>query len=268
MLSTRNLSQGFAKYLSPKVVNVSCQRTVLPAIVEADKAEPLPKGSYKVSPALGPAARSHVVTTGFGKFQQRSSHTDTSVPDFTDYRRNSTKDAAVNTGESDINRRAFTYLMVAGLGVTGAHAGKNMAIDFLSTMSASADVLACAKVEVDLTAIPPGKNATIKWRGKPLFVRHRTQDDIEQVRAVDHTTLRDPARDEDRVQDPNFLVLLGVCTHLGCVPIANAGDFGGYYCPCHGSHYDGSGRIRKGPAPLNLEIPPYSFTDENTLVVG
>ena len=135
-------------------------------------------------------------------------------------------------------------------------------------MSASADVLAVAKVEVDLTAIPVGKNATIKWRGKPLFVRHRSQEEIDQVRAVAIDSLRDPEMDEDRVTNPNYLVLLGVCTHLGCVPIANAGDFGGYYCPCHGSHYDASGRIRKGPAPLNLEVPYYEFTSETTMVVG
>lgn len=191
-----------------------------------------------------------------------------STPNFDDYRRDSTKDATVRSSETDLSRRAFTYLMVAGLGVTATHAGKNAALDFLSTMSASADVLAVAKVEVDLTAIPPGKNATIKWRGKPLFVRHRTQEEIDQVRAVDVSTLRDPETDEQRVTNPNYLVLLGVCTHLGCVPIANSGDFGGYYCPCHGSHYDASGRIRKGPAPLNLEVPPYEFSDENTLVVG
>lgn len=202
------------------------------------------------------------------KFQQRFSHTDVTVPNFDDYRRDSTKDPTVSNSETDMSRRAFTYLMVAGLGVTATHAGKNAALDFLSTMSASADVLAVAKVEVDLSAIPPGKNATIKWRGKPLFVRHRTQEEIDQVRAVDVSSLRDPETDEDRVTHPNYLVLLGVCTHLGCVPIANAGDFGGYYCPCHGSHYDASGRIRKGPAPLNLEVPPYIFSDETTLVVG
>ena len=123
-------------------------------------------------------------------------------------------------------------------------------------------------MEVDLSAIPVGKNATIKWRGKPLFVRHRHQDEIDQVRAVATESLRDPESDEDRVTDPKFLVVLGVCTHLGCVPIANSGDFGGYYCPCHGSHYDASGRIRKGPAPLNLEVPPYEFTTETTMVVG
>ena len=96
----------------------------------------------------------------------------------------------------------------------------------------------------------------------------RTAEEIEKEAACDITTLRDPQTDAERVQKPEFLVLIGVCTHLGCVPIANAGDFGGYYCPCHGSHYDGSGRIRKGPAPLNLEVPFYEFPEENLMVVG
>jgi len=268
MLSTRNLSQGFAKYLSPKIVNVSCQRVVLPAVVEGKKDDSYQQTPYRLSSSFGPTMKLAVVSTGLGKTQQRFSHTDVEVPDFTDYRRESTKDATVASSDTDISRRAFTYLLVAGLGVTATHAGKNVAIDFLSSMSASADVLAVAQCEVDLTTIPPGKNATIKWRGKPLFVRHRTQEEIDQVRAVDHSSLRDPERDEDRVQHQNYLVLLGVCTHLGCVPIANAGDFGGYYCPCHGSHYDASGRIRKGPAPLNLEVPGYVFTTDTTLLVG
>jgi len=268
MLSSRNISQGFAKYLSPKIINVSCQRAVLPPVLEEVQADPLPKSTHRLSPVFGPTSKSSLVSAGLGKQQQRFSHTDLSVPDFQDYRRNATKDPTVSSADTDVSRRAFTYLMVAGLGVTGAHAGKNIALDFLSTMSASADVLAVAKVEVDLSVIPPGKNATIKWRGKPLFVRHRTEEEINQVRAVNHAALRDPQRDEDRVQNASYLVLLGVCTHLGCVPIANAGDFGGYYCPCHGSHYDASGRIRKGPAPLNLEVPPYEFTDATTLIVG
>ena len=95
---------------------------------------------------------------------------------------------------------------------------------------------------------------TFKWRGKPLFIRHRTAAEIEAEVSCDPATLRDPQSDAERVKDPEWLVILGVCTHLGCVPIANAGEFGGYYCPCHGSHYDASGRIRKGPAPLNLEV--------------
>jgi len=135
-------------------------------------------------------------------------------------------------------------------------------------MSASADVLALAKIEIKLGDIPEGKNVTFKWRGKPLFIRHRTAEEIDVENKVDINTLRDPQPDSDRVKKPEWLVVLGVCTHLGCVPIANAGDFGGYYCPCHGSHYDASGRIRKGPAPLNLEVPEYEFPDDDNLLVG
>ncbi|PKX97342.1 ubiquinol--cytochrome-c reductase catalytic subunit RIP1 [Aspergillus novofumigatus IBT 16806] len=140
--------------------------------------------------------------------------------------------------------------------------------DFLVNMSASADVLAQAKVEIGLASIPEGKNVIIKWRGKPVFIRHRTQDEIQEAQQYDWKTLRDPQPDEDRVQKPEWLVMLGVCTHLGCVPIGESGDYGGWFCPCHGSHYDISGRVRKGPAPLNLEVPQYSFPDESTLVIG
>lgn len=135
-------------------------------------------------------------------------------------------------------------------------------------MSASADVLALAKIEIKLGDIPEGKNVTFKWRGKPLFIRHRTAEEIATEQSVAVATLRDPQHDNERTQDAKWLVVLGVCTHLGCVPIANSGDFGGYYCPCHGSHYDASGRIRKGPAPLNLEVPPYSFPEDGLLIVG
>lgn len=151
--------------------------------------------------------------------------------------------------------------------MVGAHAAKKAVTSLLGTMSPSASVLALAQIEVDLSAIPEGKNIIVKWRGKPLFIRHRTQEEIDSVREVDMSTLRDPQEDVDRVQRDQWLVLVGVCTHLGCVPIANAGDYGGYFCPCHGSHYDASGRIRKGPAPANLEVPVYKFQDE-IVVVG
>ena len=107
-----------------------------------------------------------------------------------------------------------------------------------------------------------------QWRNKPLFIRHRPASEIEREEAVSLSDLRDQETDADRVQKSQWLIVLGVCTHLGCVPIANSGEYGGYYCPCHGSHYDASGRIRKGPAPLNLEVPPYVFIDETTLIVG
>ena len=144
----------------------------------------------------------------------------------------------------------------------------SLTTDFLVNMSASADVLAQAKVEIDLSAIPEGKNVIVKWRGKPVFIRHRTQSEIQEAEGVKWESLRDPQPDGDRVQKPDWLIMLGVCTHLGCVPIGEAGDFGGWFCPCHGSHYDISGRVRKGPAPLNLEVPGYSFPTEGSVVIG
>ncbi|KAB5572290.1 putative ubiquinol-cytochrome C reductase iron-sulfur subunit [Coniochaeta sp. 2T2.1] len=160
------------------------------------------------------------------------------------------------------------YFMVGTLGAISAAGAKSTVQEFLKNMSASADVLAMAKVEVDLAAIPEGKNVIIKWRGKPVFIRHRTSGEIEEANKVNVSSLRDPQADEDRVKKPEWLVMLGVCTHLGCVPIGEAGDYGGWFCPCHGSHYDISGRIRKGPAPLNLEIPEYDFPEEDKLIIG
>jgi ubiquinol-cytochrome c reductase iron-sulfur subunit len=169
---------------------------------------------------------------------------------------------------SGSTNQLFGYFMVGTLGAISAAGAKSTIQEFLKNMAASADVLAMAKVEVDLAQIPEGKNVIIKWRGKPVFIRHRTQSEIEEANKVNVSSLRDPQADEDRVKKPEWLVMLGVCTHLGCVPIGEAGDFGGWFCPCHGSHYDISGRIRKGPAPLNLEIPVYDFPEDDKLVIG
>lgn len=203
-----------------------------------------------------------------GPTQVRYAHSDIQIPDFSEYRRETTASPNQASEAGSIDRRAFTYMLVGGGAVAAAYSAKNIVTDFLSTMAASADVLAMAKIEIKLSDIPEGKNMTFKWRGKPLFVRHRTTEEIEEVAGVDVNSLRDPEADHERVQKPEWLVLIGVCTHLGCVPIANAGEFGGYFCPCHGSHYDASGRIRKGPAPLNLEVPTYEFTSEDLMVVG
>lgn len=195
-------------------------------------------------------------------------HHDMKVPDFSKYRRNSCKDNKESSQESLDKRRLFSYILVGATSVSLTYAAKAVVTHYVSYMSASADVLALAKVEINLEEIPEGKHVTFKWRGRPLFVKHRTQEWIDAAREVDVSTLRDPERDEDRVKNPNWLVLIGVCTHLGCVPISGAGDFiGGYYCPCHGSHFDASGRVRKGPAPLNLEVPQYVI-DGTSLVVG
>ncbi|WRX14667.1 Rieske [2Fe-2S] iron-sulfur domain - like 1, partial [Theobroma cacao] len=134
------------------------------------------------------------------------------------------------------------------------------------SMSASKDVLALASLEIDLSSIEPGTTVTVKWRGKPVFIRRRAEEDIKVANSVDIASLRDPQEDAVRVKNPEWLIVVGVCTHLGCIPLPNAGDFGGWFCPCHGSHYDVSGRIRKGPAPYNLEVPRYSFMDENKLL--
>lgn len=216
----------------------------------------LPKGGLRLGQCLTSSMNASA--------QVRYAHTDLAVPDFDMYRREQSKDQR----EARAGRKTFTYVLMGGLGSIGLYSGKNIVSDVVSTMSASADVLALAKIEVKLSDVPEGKSAVFKWRGKPLFIRHRTMEEVDRERAVDIETLRDQQRDEDRVKKDAWLILLGVCTHLGCVPIANAGDFGGYYCPCHGSHYDASGRIRKGPAPLNLEVPIYEYTDDDTVVVG
>lgn len=199
--------------------------------------------------------------------QRRFAHTDIKVPSFDEYRRRSNRDPTKPARETADGRRAFTYMITGSALASAVTLGKWGGQTILGTWSASKDVLAMAKIEVNLADIPAGKNVVLKWRGKPLFIRHRTPEDIARERAVDVSSLRDPQTDEERVKQPEWLILLGVCTHLGCVPIAGQGDFGGYYCPCHGSHYDGSGRIRKGPAPLNLEVPEHTFIDQ-LLVVG
>ncbi|KAF9350626.1 hypothetical protein BGX26_011244 [Mortierella sp. AD094] len=207
------------------------------------------------------AARNVLAPAGLAA-QVRLNHTTardtTNIPSFDKYK----------SGSGDTSNRAFSYFMVGTTGALSFVGAKTTVSDFLANMSASADVLALAKVEVDLSTIPEGRNVTIKWRGKPVFIRHRTAEEIEEANSVNIAELRDPQNDAERAQKPEWLVMLGVCTHLGCVPIGEAGDFGGWYCPCHGSHYDISGRIRKGPAPLNLEIPAYSFEEGGKIVIG
>jgi len=181
------------------------------------------------------------------------------VPDFSPYM----------SKPNSNSTRTISYFMVGTMGALAASGAKSTVADILSNLGASADVLALAKIEVEMGSIPEGKNLIVKWRGKPVFIRHRTADEIEEANGVDVKSLRDPQTDEERTKRQEWLVMLGVCTHLGCVPIGEAGDYGGWFCPCHGSHYDISGRIRRGPAPLNLEVPEYDFNDgEEKIVIG
>lgn len=171
----------------------------------------------------------------------------------------------------DDSRRDFLALTAASFGAVG---GASVAWPFINSMNPAKDTLALSTTEVNLSPIAVGQSITVMWRGKPVFVRHRTEKEINEAEDVDVSTLRDPQSDEERVTKPEWLVLVGVCTHLGCVPVGQKdtdpkGDYDGWFCPCHGSHYDSSGRIRKGPAPKNLAVPPYEFaSDDSVLKIG
>ncbi|KAM9942700.1 hypothetical protein ACTFIW_007256 [Dictyostelium discoideum] len=170
--------------------------------------------------------------------------------------------------EVDPENRGFAYLVVGGAGAGLAAIAKNTVVTALSTMSPGQDILALSSVEVDLSGIPESTAVVVKWRGKPLFIRHRSAEEISESQAVQLSTLPDPQADNARSKVPEWIILVGVCTHLGCIPISGGGDYNGWYCPCHGSHYDNAGRIRKGPAPMNLIVPPYKFITSDKIIVG
>ncbi|KAJ7402382.1 Cytochrome b-c1 complex subunit Rieske, mitochondrial [Pitangus sulphuratus] len=273
MLSVAARAGPFAPFVSAAAHAVPGPlRPLAPAAPRTQHKVPLdPKRALLCRESLsGRAARGGLVASASlnAPASVRYVHNDVAVPDFSAYRRQDVQDPAASSQGSSDSRKGFSYLMTATTCVATAYAAKNVVTQFISTLSASADVLALSKIEIKLSDIPEGKNMAFKWRGKPLFVRHRTQAEIKQEAEVDLAQLRDPQHDLDRVKKPEWVILIGVCTHLGCVPIANSGDFGGYYCPCHGSHYDASGRIRKGPAPLNLEVPAYQFIGDDMVVVG
>lgn len=172
-------------------------------------------------------------------------------------------------GEPTTRRDFLEMVTLATVAVGGAA----LVWPLIDQMNPSADVLALSTIEVDLAPIEVGQAVTVKWRGKPVFIRHRTPEEIEAANAVPTSELRDPQTDDERVIKPEWLVILGVCTHLGCVPLGTKpgeakGDYNGWFCPCHGSHYDTSGRIRKGPAPINLEVPQYAFQGDTRILIG
>lgn len=172
-----------------------------------------------------------------------------------------------NTSVKNNERRDFIVLASqATMGVGAAVA----LWPFVQSLNPAADVLALASSEVNLSALQPGQEIKIMWRGKPVFIRRRTQEEIAEAKAVDVSKLPDPQTDSERVKEgkEEWLVMIGVCTHLGCIPLGEQGEYGGWFCPCHGSHYDTSGRIRKGPAPTNLAIPPYEFISDNVIKIG
>lgn len=164
-------------------------------------------------------------------------------------------------------RRDFVVLTASAVAAVGAAC---CAWPLVDSLNPSEDVLALATTEVDLSNIAVGQTIKVMWRGKPIFITHRTEQQIKEAEAVPLSDLRDPETDEQRVKKGHeqWLVMIAICTHLGCVPIENKGDFDGYFCPCHGSDYDSAGRIRKGPAPKNLIVPSYKFISDTKIVIG
>ena len=167
--------------------------------------------------------------------------------------------------DKPVTRRNFLYITTGTFTAAGA---ASLVWPFVDQMNPDASVKALASTEVDLRPIAPGQSITVLWRGKPVFVRHRTAEEIKNAKEASIDDMRDPEKDSDRVTNEKYIVLVGVCTHLGCVPLDQKGDYNGWFCPCHGSHYDISGRIRKGPAPTNMEVPKYEFVNANTIKIG
>lgn len=181
-----------------------------------------------------------------------------------------TDDIMTDTNENPDNQPRRDFMVLAASGMAGI-GGAAVIWPFVSSMNPSADVLALASTEVNLAPVKPGQEIKVVWRGKPVFIRHRTPEEITEAEAVPLDDLPDPEEDSARVKEgkPQWLVMLGVCTHLGCVPLGDGkGEYQGWFCPCHGSHYDTSGRIRKGPAPTNLVVPDYVFTGDTTIKIG
>jgi ubiquinol-cytochrome c reductase iron-sulfur subunit len=168
------------------------------------------------------------------------------------------------------SRRNFLYI---GTGAFAAVGVGSVIWPFIDQMNPDASQKAMSSIEVDIAPVAVGQSITVMWRGKPVFIRHRTKKEIDEAAKVDVGSLRDPQKDEERVQKAEWLILVGICTHLGCVPNGQKpgdarGDYDGWFCPCHGSHYDSSGRIRKGPAPRNLVVPEYSFLSDKLVKIG
>jgi ubiquinol-cytochrome c reductase iron-sulfur subunit len=176
----------------------------------------------------------------------------------------------VSHGHDGETRRDFLTLTASALGVVGL---ATAIWPFIDSLNPAKDTLALSTTDVDLSPVQVGQRLTVAWRGKPVFIDHRPPAEIKAAEDVDVATLRDPQKDSDRVKKSEWLVIVGVCTHLGCIPLGqkqgdDRGPYGGWFCPCHGSIYDTSGRIRQGPAPLNLVVPPYEFTSDTAIKIG
>ncbi len=185
-------------------------------------------------------------------------------------RRKLTVTTQSNPAHEDVpngGRRDFLYIAAGAVGAVGV---AGVVWPLINQLNPDASTLALASIEFDISSIEEGQSVTIQWRGLPVFVRHRTAAEIEAARAVPLSELRDPQSDEERTLPgrEQWLIMIANCTHLGCIPVGESGDFGGWFCPCHGSQFDTAGRIRRGPAPTNLVLPPYQFVSDTLVQIG
>lgn len=180
------------------------------------------------------------------------------------------KEKELNNKPDEVDNKSKRDFITTAAGGVAAVGAACSIWPFIDSLNPSADVLALASIEVDISNVSPGQTMVVKWRGKPIFIKNRTEEEIKEAREVDLKKLPDPELDEERVKEgkDQWLITVGICTHLGCVPIDGRGDYDGWFCPCHGSHYDTSGRIRRGPAPTNLAIPPYEFVSDTRIRIG
>jgi ubiquinol-cytochrome c reductase iron-sulfur subunit len=182
------------------------------------------------------------------------------------------REALTTVGQPDVTKRDFLKLLTGSAAAIGA---ASLVWPFIDSMEPARDTLALSSIDVELSPVVEGQAITVVWRGKPVFVRHRTPDEIKAAQNTPLGALKDPEKDSQRVKPGHdqWLIVVGICTHLGCVPLGNKptdprGEFGGWFCPCHGSQYDTSGRIRIGPAPANLAVPGYAFTSDTKIKIG
>jgi len=226
----------------------------------------------KVSPVVRNVAHRNLPGNVVGVVRQFSNRKET-IDQFTSYDNNfnqyQKRPEDGGLASVDPTNRAFTYTVLGASRFIFASVARVTVVKIVSTLNIGKADLALAKTEVGLAGVNAGECLSVTWRGAPAFVKCRSPEEIDSARAVDWKTLRDPQSDEERTQgnDPKWVVVMANCTHLGCIPVANAGNYQGFFCPCHGSHYDNCGRIRQGPAPLNLHSPPYEI-EGDLMIIG
>ncbi|CAM9966100.1 unnamed protein product [Ectocarpus sp. 6 AP-2014] len=237
----------------------------LRAVATPAKAVVVPRAASACRPALASRSLSAVTTTSSEVAPASYIGRAGEIDDLTNQDGYFEKD---RVAKGDPGKREFTYFMLGASRFLYASSARLILLKFLASWEPAADVMALATAEFELKDIEMGTSVIFKWRGKPVFIKRRDDAMIEREAAVLMEDLRDQETDEERCLKPEFMIVIGICTHLGCVPLPDAGDYNGSFCPCHGSHYDTAGRIRKGPAPLNLEIPPYKFLTKTSILVG